>query len=124
MRADVFERAADLLEQNGWTRLNYCKGAKRCALGALYEVLGEDLGIPAEERWRVPEDEDLYNAHRKILDLDERYHYEAELLTTINEGHYRARFFDIPDWNDETSRRREQVVRAFRKTAERVRNAE
>lgn len=126
MRADVFEKAADLLEAEGWTRGNYCRGGKRCALGALYEVLGREvLGMPHDAIWSLPEGEDIYNPARSILDISFGDGYENALLSTINdEGYYKARFFDVPDWNDDTHRRREQVVRALRKTAERVRNAQ
>jgi hypothetical protein len=37
--ADVLDDAADLLEREGWTQLDFSHGSKRCAVGACLDVL-------------------------------------------------------------------------------------
>lgn len=113
----VFDAAADYLQEHGHTKNVYCKDGRRCALGALYELVGRMvLDLPADRIWYVDTD-NFVTPHRSVIDAGLPYANEFDKTIGTN-------YYDVPDWNDTPSRKRSQVIAAFRKTATRVRNSQ
>ena len=110
--ARVFTEAADYLEREGLTKGAFCKGKRRCALGALYE--GYAAVHPGINLWEEPDEEGFIWATEEAADLVWRY---GEALGRTIGLQYSAY---VPEWNDDPKRRRAQVVAALRKTADRI----
>jgi hypothetical protein len=105
--ADVFARAADELESNGWCRNDFMRGDRHCAVGALAQATG--AGIMQDsfgqydivDRWTVA----------PYVKAAERF-----LTESGKTGYYE----ELAEWNDlQTSKR--PVVRLFRTLAEQFR---
>lgn len=118
LKPEVFEAAADYLQENGHTKNAYCKDGRRCALGALYEFVGRiEVGLGPEAIWHYDDYSNMLAPVDEVIAAGYEYAYEFE--ATIGQT-----YFDIPEWNDEPNRKRSQVIAAFRKTATRVRNSQ
>lgn len=97
--ADIFSRAADLLETKGWTQDAYARDdvgndviskddcASFCILGAINQARGADIDAAVTGELR-----------RTLLDII---------------GHDE----NIADWNDYYDRKKEQVIGVLRKAA-------
>ena len=94
----VLDRAADLLERDGWQRwdtgpLDVNVGGPRCAMGAIRATVRADLGYAGSG-------------------LDS----EAMKALGVEVGTYW-----IGDWNDTVAKDKRQVVRTLRRTARKLR---
>lgn len=104
----VFEHAADYLLEHGHTRGDYTRGARRCAVGAIYE--GVIYNKALDRGWC----EDEWSGTHPTAELTRLAEPYVELATlAVND--------QLDVWNDRPGRRRGHVVSLFRKLAENVR---
>ena len=95
--SEILDRAADLIEERGWTQGWYCgPTGELCAAGAMFVAIGLR---PAG--WTAPE----HPAHRRAMVAFERH-----LMDTFD-------YFGAHNWNDEPGRTQAEVVNALRAAA-------
>lgn len=115
MRAEVFELAANIIEEQGLTKGRYCRKGRRCTLGAIMQAVGTFGGLTDEEIWNPPDHEGITWPTTQIVNWS--MPYESYLSEQIRDRNP----YGVPDWNDKKHRTKEQVVAALRQAAEKVR---
>ena len=99
IEAEILERAADIMETEGWTRGNFAVFGNRCAVGAIGAAVRRMPGVGNAERERAEE----VLAKR----VRPEFGYNDPKNTIIS-------------WNDSGERSKGEVVRKFREVAARL----
>lgn len=99
---EVLNKAADLIEEKGWTQGSYYKDGAFCALGAIREVSGYQIYSRDVE---YGDNQDVTELYQKAWGLAERTSLAA---TTKSLTHY----------NDTFGTKKEDVVSILRKACE------
>lgn len=99
---ETLDKAAELIELDGWTQGTFHHGGRHCALGAIAKVVSgvdhQDSSVIEQLLW---EEYDAADAH-------------VALVETIGG-------VTVAEWNDKPGRTGAEVVAALRNTAERIR---
>lgn len=105
--ADVLEKAADLLETQGWCQDVYRnKAGELCSIGAVRTAIWGD----ARMRTTTTNKDDVELANRTLAVLADKVGVEPGSVGT--------------EWNDDPWRTKEEVVDAFKHAAKDLRNQE
>jgi hypothetical protein len=98
---EVLLKAADIIEQKGWTQGEFQKSGRHCAVGAINMATG---GTPLSAR----QPEIAYQATHMLLKF---------LNETTLEG---SRIGSVMSWNDSYAKTRKEILKAFRGAAHAV----
>lgn len=112
----VFEEAAGLLADRGWTQGDYCVDGKHCANGALAAVLAARAGVDFDILYaKGRRGDDKYLKFLKPVEGDGSYSdFLADFVGAFD--------FGVVDWNDEDGRVESEVIDALRGAAESLRD--
>ena len=112
-KADIADRAADIIETDGWTQHRSTYRGRRCLLAALGEAAAQILS-PAATRRQVTVMGDLYEDIADHLDLHGHRQLGVGVVNVAGPV--------LVDWNDTDGRTRYEVIDALRGTAKHLRN--
>jgi hypothetical protein len=102
-RAEILEKAADIIDTDGWTRGNLRRGERRCAVGAISKAAGIDGQYPSSQTPAA------WGAVKALGDV-----------VSPNRSHYAEVVDRVTSWNDARARTAKEVSRKLREAAARL----
>ena len=109
---EVLSKAADIIENQGWTKGSYEVNGCYCAVGALYEAVGK--GRSCDEDWNRWNDDEVDSVERASRVLADALKAKGRVLE-------HTRFWShhgiITGWNDQIATGPEDVINTLREVA-------
>lgn len=103
--AELLEKAAEILETDGWCQYSYANSAgEHCALGAMIKASG------CEHPWQLWGQRPFQEAVEAIA-----FHHPVSRRHPVFRD-------DVADWNDQNDRTAAEVIDAFKQAAKDLRN--
>lgn len=115
--AEILERAADLIEHEGWTRGTFSMYGRRCLVGALNRATRVELGLSAQARSRIYRMAKVRPV-KLVIDVIGAPTYDHVDDPMRRLSHLEG---EAIKWNDNEDRQKQEVLDALRKAAKHAR---